>query len=231
MFDNQNQFSIEYYSKILKLAKDHGYNTVTLNEYVNLGYPKNGYFIIRHDLDKSPLTLKPVLDAERMFDVKSTTFVRVAGAEYNFLSYPCFKILRDAESDGFEIGLHSNFVEFSTLMNQDPVKVLQSEVSTLRSFFNVSGIATHRDINYMYNSLPMLGNQFNWHILKDNLRLNYQAYSKDIMNSTIYVNEGLNPHLCWRSQAPEYYFSEFKSIYLLTHSHWWYVNHAFENYT
>lgn len=228
---SENQFSIAYYSKILELAKDQGYKAVTLNEFVRLGCPKIGHLIIRHDLDKSPITLKPVLDAERKVDIKSTTFVRVAGSEYNFLSYPCFKILKDAEADGFEIGLHSNFVEFSTIMNLDPILVLQNEVSILKSFFNVSGIATHRDINYMYNSLPVLESQFNWHILKDQLKLNYQAYSQDIMNSTQYVNEGLNPHLCWRSKAPEHYFSEKKSIYLLTHSHWWYVEHAFENYT
>lgn len=228
---SKNNFSIAYYTQILEHAKKCNYKSVTLDEFVALGCPQKHHLIIRHDLDKSPLTLKPVLDAERATDTKSTTFVRLAGAEYNFLSYPCFKILQDAEKDGFEIGLHSNFVEFATLMKLDPFKVLQDEVSMIRSFFNVSGVATHRDINYMHNSLPSLQNEFNWRALKADLKLNYEAYSRQIMNSVVYVNEGLNPHLCWRSSPPEAHFESGSSVYLLTHSHWWYVNHAFEQYT
>lgn len=220
-----NKFSMAYYEQIINNAKNVGYQFVTLSQFIELGCPDELYFVIRHDLDHKPMTLKNVIETESKLNVKSTTFVRIAGAEYNVLSYPVFNMLKMAEESGMEIGLHTNFIEFANINNVDPSNVLSGELSLLRSFFNVKGIAPHRDINYTFNSLPWLN--MNWEKISNDLKLDYHSYEERIFSKVLYVNEGLDPHLCWRN-PPEKAIVTGKSICMLTHSHWWFKDHPFE---
>ncbi|MBI3446830.1 MAG: hypothetical protein HY055_16060 [Magnetospirillum sp.] len=219
-------FSLAYYASIITRAREAGYRVVTLAEFISLGCPDQRRLILRHDLDTKPASLAPMLEVERDLGVASTVYVRVMGPEYNLYSYPLFTVLREAAAAGTEIGLHTNFAEFAAINNLDPYKVLESEVSIIRSFFDIAGISCHRDINYIHNSLPALEDNFaEW---GQKLNISYQAYDKYILGKTVYVNEGLSPHLCWRSLRPEEVIPSCRSIYLLTHSHWWYRNHPFE---
>ena len=104
---------------------------------------------------------------------------------------------------------------------------METELNILRNHFEILGIAPHRDINYMYNSLPEL--EKNWSIIKNRFGLVYQGYDRLLFEKFIYINEGLNPHLCWRNKTPEEAIRMKKSIYLNTHSHWWFKDHAFEH--
>ena len=221
-----NTFSIAYYKTILQAALDAGYSFVTLKEFVDLGCPEQKHFVLRHDLDKQPTSLAPIIDAERELGIKSTVFVRVCGCEYNPLGYAGYRAIKHAVDAGAEIGLHTGFIEFATITGESAEDVLVNELLTLRGFFDVNGVATHRDINYMYNSLPWL--QQNWTRVKSHLNLVYEAYEPRIMSRLLYVNEGLNPHLCWRSMTPEQAITTGRSICMLTHPHWWYKDHAFE---
>jgi hypothetical protein len=137
-------------------------------------------------------------------------------------------MLEAAAQDGFELGLHSNFVEFAKLHNQSASKILKAETKLLSTFWDIRGLATHRDINYTYNSLPWV--EVNPETL-ESLGFKYQAYDKRFFENAVYVNEGLNPHLCWRNHRPEDVIKTGKSIYMLTHSHWWWVKHPFEAHT
>jgi hypothetical protein len=151
----------------------------------------------------------------------------VTANEYNPFSYHVFPTLYWAKNLGFEIGLHSNFLEFATITGVDPYAALKAEISLLRSFFPAAdSISCHRDINYQFNSLPWL--EAHWQTVKSELRLAYQAYEPRVLDNVLYVNEGLNPHLCWRKQTPEDAIKTGKSICLLTHSHWWYEKHPYE---
>lgn len=101
---------------------------------------------------------------------------------------------------GFEIGFHTNFLEFATYTKLDPLSVLSSEYKLLSSIYSIKGVSCHRDINYQVNSLPYL--QENWETIKEVTRLQYDAYDENIFGGLIYVNEGLNPHLNWRNYTP-----------------------------
>lgn len=223
---SHNSFNTQYYATIISDALESDYKFVTLSEFIQLGCPDTKHFIIRHDLDKMPNTLPPITKVERTWGVVSTTFVRMTGCAYNAMSYPCFEALREAQKIGCEIGLHSNFVEFANINQVDPHDVLVAELAYMRAFFRIRGIAPHRDIHYMWNSLPWL--EENWSHIKDELDLDYHAYEKSISDATIYVNEGLNPHLCWRNLTPHDAIVTGRSIYMLTHPHWWHERHAFE---
>jgi len=222
---SHNDFSMETYEWIINDALCEGYRFVTLSEFIKLGCPDKYFFVIRHDLDHKPSSLEHVINSELKMGVRSTTFIRVAGAEYNPLSYPCFKLLKHASEHGMELGLHTNFVEFAAINKLNPRDVLESELNMLRAFFPIRGLAPHRDINYLHNSLPWL--EEHWKEISEELKLDYHAYEDRILSKVVYANEGFNPHLCWRTH-PSQGLATGRSIYMLTHPHWWFKNHPFE---
>jgi peptidoglycan/xylan/chitin deacetylase (PgdA/CDA1 family) len=226
LVSGNNPFSLAYYVEIISAAKAAGYRFSTLRDFVADGCPEEGVFILRHDLDARPQTLRQMLDAERASGVRSTIFVRVMANDYNALAYTVLPGLRAAEADGFEIGLHTNFVEYATIAGLDAMHVLATEVTMLRAFLDVVGVSCHRDLNYVHNSLPWL--EEHWPDVKAALALQYQAYDRQILDRAVYVNEGVNPHLCWRDKRPEDIVPSGQSICLLTHNHWWYKSHPFE---
>ena len=107
-----------------------------------MGCPRNGYVILRHDLDIKPQTLSKMLNLEKQLGVRSTVFVRVTGNAYNFLSYPVLNMIQAAADDGFEIGLHTSCVEFAEINKLDPMSVLRLELSILNNFFCDTGYST-----------------------------------------------------------------------------------------
>lgn len=225
---NNNLFSMSYYRAFLEIAKTSGYSFSTIQEFLNKGCPSDGHIVLRHDLDTKPQTLQKMLDVEEDLGIRSTTFVRILGNEYNFLSYPVFNMVKNASSRGHEIGLHTSCVEWAKINNEDPFEVLEIELQTLGKFVNFTGIAPHRDINYSYNSLPFI--EDNWSKIKP-LGVEYQGYQKDLIDNSVYINEGFNPHLCWRKHSPEDIIPSGKTMYILTHNHWWYDKHPFEEWS
>lgn len=225
---NNNKFSIKYYDEIIKIGLNLGYKFVTLREFVELGCPSTNHCILRHDLDTKPQTLEKMLLIEHNNNVKSSIFVRVTANNYNVFSYPVIHVLKKYEALGFEIGLHTSCVEFGKINNMAPLDIIRFEYASLSNFFDIKSVAPHRDLNYAYNSLPFLES------IDDELKkigLVNQAYDSKIIENSLYVNEGFNPHLCWRNLKPEEAFTTGNTVYMLTHNHWWYDKHPFEEWT
>lgn len=225
---NNSTFSLNYMRWFIKLAQSEGYKFYTCKEFLEAGSPTEKAFIMKHDLDAKPATLPAILELQKELGIRSTIYVRVTANDYNVMSYLVLPMLIQAERDGFELGLHSNFLEYATINSLNPVTVLASEVKLLKHFLNIRGMSTHRDLNYAYNALPWLEER--WDELKGFLDLDYQAYDKRLMDNTIYVNEGYSPHLCWRNKKPEEAIATGRSVYMLTHNHWWYKKHPFETW-
>lgn len=227
---SENNFTLAYYAKILAESQRYDYKCVTLSEFWDLGCPKENHLILRHDLDANPLTLHGIMKVEIDANVRSSIFVRVNGNTYNPFDYRTFPLLARASALGFELGLHSNFVEFAMFhgLGNDRgfEQVLSAELQALRSFYKIDSIACHRDLNYAYNSLPWL--QENWTALKDRLGLKYEAYDAKIMDSCIYVNETAEQKLGWRKDGPSGAMGTGRSVIISTHPHWWYQNNPFE---
>lgn len=221
-------FSYESMRSIIEFARSEGYTFHTLVEFIEAGCPSEGAFILKHDLDVKPASLWPLLRLEQRLGIRSTIFVRVTANDYNALSYLVLPHLREAEQDGFEIGLHTNFLEYAKINELDPMEVLSMEHDALFAFLDVVGVSTHRDFNYMHNALPWL--QENWDRVREALGLEYHAYESRLMDNTIYVNEGYSPHLGWRNDSPEDAITTGQSVYMLTHPHWWWSEHPFESW-
>ena len=174
-------FSVKAYKEIIENALENGYVFMTIKDFLKNGSPKEKVFILRHDFDKQPETCDIFIKAEREFNVRSTTYVRVANNDYNPFSYVVYPKLKKAEEEGFEIGLHSNFVEYSKFTGIPIEDVLTSEWNALSAFFNLEGMSCHRDINYAYNSLPWVEEN---ELLLKQIGIKYQAYDKKILDSS-----------------------------------------------
>lgn len=222
----KNTFSYEYYQTILQQAKTAGYTFYTVGQFLDAGCPSEKAFILRHDLDAKPASLPGLLRAEKQLGVRSTIYVRVMANDFNAFNYMTLPMLLQAKAEGFELGLHTNFLEFATITGLDPFEVLKFETNAFRAFFDNKSLACHRDIHYTYNSLPWL--QENWERVKAELGYEYEAYDERIMSSVLYVNEGYHPHLCWRNLTPEQAIETGKSICVMTHPHLWWETHPFE---
>ena len=75
---------------------------------------------------------------------------------------------------------------------------------------------------------PGHSDRSNWDKIKKGTNLEVHAYDKDIFRNSEYINEGANPHISWRNLKPEDVIKTGKTIYMLTHNHWWHKNHPFE---
>lgn len=226
----ENRFSLAYYAEVIRSAQAAGYTFVTLGEFWDLGCPSYKHIVMRHDLDVLPASLKQMIDVERHLGIKSTTYFRVCSNSYNPFGYVALPTLLQMQKEGFEVGLHTNFVEFHEINKEllhGPMTVLEAELAAARQFFNISSISTHRDLNFTHNSLPYV--EKHWPTIRARNALKFQAYDKKIMDNVVYVNEGTNPHLTWRGVAPEEVIPTNRSICMLTHSHWWYSVHPFEH--
>jgi hypothetical protein len=225
MNDLKNNFTIAYLENTFKTALDLGYKFLRIDDFIKAGCPQGKYCILRLDLDFKPAMLRPFTALSQKLNIPFTVFVRVAGP-YNIFWHPHFSAIDEAYKAGCEIGLHTTPVEWSIIQKRKVEDVFAGELNALRSLFPVTGIAPHRDINYMYNSLPWLNE--NWTEIKQSSKIDYHAYEERLTNNALYINEGFSPHLTWRNMPLHESFESGKNIYALLHPHWWYVDHAFE---
>lgn len=223
-----NFFSQEYYGQILERALDSGYIFITVNDFFQGRYEDNKKFaILRHDVDFKPMRCSIFHEEEKRLNIKASYFILVHDINYNPFSVNVLKMLKAIEAYGSEIGLHTNYVETAHILNEEPSKVLAAEIQALRSHFDIKGVACHRNIDFMHNSLPHL--EMNWLDYKNKFDVSYQAYDLKLMESVVFVNEGINPHLCWRSITPEMAIDNGDNFCLSTHPHWWHKEYAFED--
>ncbi len=223
-----NFFSAEYYESILVKALDQGYTFLTMRDYFrNPALQVGKLAILRHDIDAKPLRTNIFFGVEQKLGVVSSNFLLVHDINYNPFAINVLKLFMAIEASGSEIGLHSNYLETAQILNVDPVELLGSEVRALRNHFDITGVACHRNIDFMANSLPHLVE--NWSCVRERFQLEYQAYDDRLMGNFEFVNEGLNPHLSWRNRSPEEAICEGKNFCFSTHPHWWHRRYAFED--
>ena len=223
-----NFFSKNYYQSILEYALDEKYEFFTYKDYFKekLFNSKKKVALLRHDIDFKPHRAKIFFDVENKLNIKSSNYLLVHDNNYSFLNHKTLPIFMNAEKEGHEIGLHTNFFETSKILNFNPEKTLEKEISILRNFFQIKGVACHRNIDYLYNSLPYL--QRNWEKLASKNNLLYEAYDEQVMTKTIFINESTT-RTGWRNFTPEDVIKSGKNFSLSTHPHWWHREHPFED--
>jgi len=222
----KEKFTYSYLIKIIKKAKSKKYKFISFKDYNKFKNKKK--FLLRLDLDFYPKSLSGILEIAKKFKIPLTIYIRVAGP-YNIFWYENYTIIKNAIDQGHTIGLHSNFIERAKLIKKSITKCIDDEITALKKLFgNIITLAPHRDINYIENSLPWI--EKNWSKIKKRHNFKFHAYEKKFFLNFEYINEGLNPHLCWRNITPETAMKKNKNIYMLIHPHWWFNKNPYEHY-
>jgi hypothetical protein len=221
-----NKFNFDYLESIFILAQKNDYKFTPLEELSGDDSANKKKFSLRLDIEFQPHSLENFLVLTKKYNIPMTIYVRVSGP-YNIFWYNTYKFLKRAKNEGHEIGLHTTPFEWSKLNNENPNDILDVEIKLLKKFFDIKSVSTHRDLNYAYNSLPWL--EENWNHIKKKYDLKYHAYEKKFFENIEYVNEGFNPHICWRNKTPEECIKSGKTIYMLLHPHWWFRDNPFEH--
>lgn len=89
---------LEEYRRILIAAIEHGYRVMTLREWVELGFPRDKIFLLRHDVDIDARGARRMYEIEKELHVRATYYFR------HITMKPT--LMKHMLSDGFEVGLH-----------------------------------------------------------------------------------------------------------------------------
>ncbi len=209
-----------YYREIMTSFVDAGYRSATFSEYFDM-LPEERHKILLHriDVDKRIDRIPVLHEVQKELGIHATYFFQMH-ADYNVFFYDSYAVIRDLISNGAEIGVHSNFVEFAMYFDESPRSIIQREKRVLEAIFDIpiQGHACHRDLNYVYNSLPYMQEMG-----AAALGFRWEAYDKIFTSENIeYVNEGFAPrHLGWGHLSPAEAILTGKNVCLLLHPHWW----------
>ena len=155
----------------------------------------NYSFVLVHDCDYRIDGLKTLLAVERIYNVKSTCYVR-PDAEYftGSLAY-----LQKVEREGWSIGFHYDCLSRTNGNMTLALQLFHAQLTFLRSFFNVTSTRYHGDIynlsignRALYNEeewremgLTEVSNIPNWSYITD---VNGTWYEEPILKHNVLVN-------------------------------------------
>lgn len=217
-------FTFRHYEEIISNALEAGYSFHTFSEFLQK-MPSGKSMLLRHDIDDHFYRTPQFAAVEGKHGVKATYFFRVH-APYNVFEYNNYSIIASLMRAGHEIALHSEIGDFEK-MNEgiDYTSLLLREKQFLEACIGrkVNGFSTHRDFNYVTNSLELI-EKIDW----KSLGFAWQAYQKEFHDGAKYVSEKVSGHIGWHEKCPCEFINKEPVICLLTHPAWWYEKHPRE---
>jgi len=113
----EKHFSDESYIEIMQTIKSHGYEFVKLTD--GMSDKKVKRFLMRHDVDISPVGAIKLGKMEAENGVVSNFFFQLNAETYQMLSPTCIGICKELQSMGHLVGLHVD----STLFSEEEDKI------------------------------------------------------------------------------------------------------------
>ena len=189
-----DRFSFEEYKKILELAKSKNYHIFSCKEYYNsINNLPEKYIILRHDIEHYPERAFRFAEIESNLGIHSTFFVRIHSNSYNVFGHKSQYFLKKIKSEGHEIGLHTEAVDFSKITGQETIKVFEEEIMLLEKAVDskIVGVCPHVDWTE-YNNQDI----FDEIDIKE-YDLKYNAYAKEFFVDNFYISDG--QHYFWKN--------------------------------
>ncbi len=217
-------FTFAHYGEIIQKALDEEYQFPTFAKYIEKK-PKGKMLFLRHDIDNHFYRTNEFARVENNLGVTATYFFRVHTG-YNIFEYNNYRVIKNLEAKGHEIGLHSEIGDFEKFNpGIDYFELLRREKRFIESCIGheIKGFSTHRDLDYQVNSLDII-KEFDF----KSLGFTYQAYQPEFHGEAKYLSETLNPHIGWREKCPCKYIGTEEKICILAHPAWWYNIHPRE---
>ncbi|UCE36850.1 MAG: hypothetical protein JSW00_15280 [Thermoplasmata archaeon] len=209
-------FTFKHYKDILTLAKQNGYEFISMEDYAN-GKRAEKILMIRHDIDFSPQSALEFAKIEHELGAKATYFVRVNADNYNPFGFKTYNALRKIMDFGHDMGLHYEHIDLAEITKQDPSILIVKEKELLELIFDtqINGIAPHRDFTQINNS------EF-WN--ERNIRefgFSFEAYMDQFLENIFYITDSLGnwggDGKCLCELIPKE-----QRIYALLHPCYWY---------
>lgn len=236
---NYCPFNIKDLDGALQLAIEKGYVFMTCRQWaerdVNQIYSK--VIVLRIDVDEAPNKLPLILNLCYRHLIRGSIFLRMHGP-YNPFSFETYRVIKEALSRGFEVGLHSEVVDASEIWEEESEGCLMRDVGILSQMFDrqVIGVASH-------GGLTGLNNLDFWiERHPSEFGLLYEAYDRGPAFGLFYASRYISDSewTQWKSYQDgerligdtrtfeEHLYEEPSLIYLLIHPETYFEVHPYE---
>ena len=229
-------FTFDYYEKIFSTALINNYQVITLKEFFNDEYDKDGKVLInRIDVDIKINRLHKIYFIFNKLKIKASIFFRLHASEYNLLTISNIKLIKKLIAIGCEISLHTEMEDVGEYCEISKEELLVQEIKLFEIIFGVKiyGTAAHGDMT-KYNNLDFWEKNSS-----EDFGLLYEAYDKKLWNNCRYVSD--SEWTQWKTyengallkndrRSPTEHMNESspKRLHLLTHPESFYDEYIYE---
>jgi len=162
-------FSLQHYKEILKTALSSKYKFLNFNEFIkkNNQNSKQKICLLRHDVDYEFVKNYDFAKIEHNLGIRSTFFLQSTAWEYNCRDKDSFKIIKEINKMGHQIGIHLDISWYDDFSIKKIKKYFEKEKEILASILEIKPIDIfsyhnpHKFKNLLLNrSLPGLRNTY-----------------------------------------------------------------------
>jgi len=135
-------------------ALDKKYQIIRCVDFFNKSFqPDIPMIVNRVDVDFSVKKAKRIWEIFEKLGIKGTFFIRLHAPEYNPFSFENYKIIKEIQNSGHEIGYHSEVVDQSKIWNEDSAECLRRDLAFFSTVFGVQvkGVASHGGMTGLNN--------------------------------------------------------------------------------
>ena len=142
----QFDFTFQNLESQYRSALDEKYQIIRCVDFFNKSFqPDIPMIVNRVDVDFSVKKAKRIWEIFEKLGIKGSFFIRLHAPEYNPFSFENYKIIKEIQNSGHEIGYHSEVVDQSKIWNEDSSECLRRDLAFFSTVFGVQvkGVASH----------------------------------------------------------------------------------------
>jgi hypothetical protein len=147
-------FTFQNLESQYRSALDGKYQVIRCIDFFSKSFqPDIPIIVNRVDVDFSVKKAKRIWEIFEKLGIKGTFFIRLHAPEYNPFSFENYKIIKEIQNSGHEIGYHSEVVDQSKIWNEDSAKCLRRDLAFFSTVFGVQvkGVASHGGMTGLNN--------------------------------------------------------------------------------
>ena len=213
-------FKLIHYKDVLKRALKLGYQLSSFKNYPKVSNAKK-VIILRHDIDLDIARALEMARIEKDLRISATYFVRLHAKDYNPFECKAHSILKQILSMDHEIGLHTEALDVSLIMQEDAKDVFKREKAILESILKTKIVSAAQHGNFTIVSQDPKNHFFLQHKQKD-VGIKFQPFEKRFCRDMKYISDSLGT---WREGCLCQHISTQNKLQVLTHPNYWFYEH------
>ncbi len=209
-----SSFKYNFYEKILrKFIK----NDYIISSFENFSKKNKKTLILRHDVDYTINGVLEFANIEKKLGISSTFFFRLHANEYNIFEAQTYQLIKYLKKIGHEIGLHSEIMNFSRAVDENPLHVLKKEKKILESItgLKIKSFSEHRDISNKIHNTKKFHDVYSFK--KTGFKFN--AMEDKFFKEMKYLSDS---NANWREGNPLKFINKHNRFQILIHPDWWF---------